>query len=144
MVAHKNIDLHKRYVYTRKLRKGKRSPNNKHGQPARPALRVKYDNTLSCRSRIAHYKYLSITDGFRIQPLRPTFGIAFANIPDIDGLASLRRIYNHHNALKHVSHYPANWCIVFDWSQFCLFLPYPVFLCLPEPGNAQCIPSFYS
>ena len=39
--------------------------------------------------------------------------ISFANMPDIDGLASLRKIYYHHSALKNISHYPANWFIVF-------------------------------
>lgn len=41
-------------------------------------------------------------------------GAALANIPDIDGLVSLRRIYDHHNTLKNLSHYPANWFIVFS------------------------------
>jgi len=29
-------------------------------------------------------------------------GISFANMPDIDGLASLRKIYDHHSALKNI------------------------------------------
>ena len=40
-------------------------------------------------------------------------GVALANIPDIDGLVSLRNIRDHHATLKNVTHYPANWFIVF-------------------------------
>ena len=40
-------------------------------------------------------------------------GVALANIPDIDGLLSLRKIHDHHATLKNMSHYPANWLIVF-------------------------------
>ncbi len=40
-------------------------------------------------------------------------GVVFANLPDIDALVSLRQIHDHHNNLKNISHYPANWCIVF-------------------------------
>lgn len=40
-------------------------------------------------------------------------GVTFANLPDIDALASLKRIYDHHSNLKNFSHYPVNWFIVF-------------------------------
>ena len=52
-------------------------------------------------------------------------GIAFANIPDIDGLASLKKIYDHHSAFKHFSHYPLNWLIVFGFV-FLLSLPFHI------------------
>jgi len=39
-------------------------------------------------------------------------GVAFANIPDVDGLVSLRKVYDHHNTFKNFSHYPANWFLV--------------------------------
>lgn len=39
-------------------------------------------------------------------------GVIFANIPDIDGLLSLRKLYDHHNTAKNMTHYPANWFFV--------------------------------
>lgn len=39
-------------------------------------------------------------------------GIVFANLPDIDGALSLKKVYNHQNHLKAISHYPANWVLV--------------------------------
>ena len=61
-------------------------------------------------------------------------GVAFANIPDIDGLVSLRKVYDHHSALKNLSHYPANWFIVFGFVAI-LALPFHIryfytYLCL--------------
>lgn len=38
--------------------------------------------------------------------------VVFANLPDIDALLSLKRMYDHHNTLKNMSHYPANWLFV--------------------------------
>lgn len=40
-------------------------------------------------------------------------GIAFANLPDVDGLVSLNKLYDHHSTFKNASHYPINWLIVF-------------------------------
>lgn len=52
-------------------------------------------------------------------------GVAFANLPDIDGLASLRKVYDHHNALKNVSHYPLNWLLVLVLA-YLLSLPFHI------------------
>lgn len=59
----------------------------------------------------------------------------FANLPDIDGLASLRKIYDHHNALKNLSHYPANWLIVFLLAAVVAF-PFEIRLFYPYLGLA--------
>lgn len=40
-------------------------------------------------------------------------GVALANIPDVDGLLNIRQIHDHHATLKNMSHYPANWFLVF-------------------------------
>lgn len=62
-------------------------------------------------------------------------GIALANIPDIDGLVSLRRIHDHHATLKNVTHYPANWFIVFGLVAF-LALPFHIKYFYPYMGLA--------
>lgn len=50
-------------------------------------------------------------------------GIVFANLPDIDGALSIKKIYDHHNHLKSISHYPANWLLVLTFF-FLLSLPF--------------------
>jgi len=48
-------------------------------------------------------------------PNTPTtylLGVIVANLPDIDGAIAPRRLFDHHNNLKSVSHYPTNWLIV--------------------------------
>lgn len=50
-------------------------------------------------------------------------GVIFANLPDIDGAFALRRLYNHHNNLKSLSHYPANWLLVLGVAAI-IALPY--------------------
>ena len=59
----------------------------------------------------------------------------FANIPDIDGLASLKKIYDHHSALKNLSHYPANWFMVFAFVAI-LALPFKIPMFYPYLGLA--------
>lgn len=50
-------------------------------------------------------------------------GIVFANLPDIDGAISIKKIYDHHNHLKSISHYPINWLLVLVFF-FLLSLPF--------------------
>lgn len=63
-------------------------------------------------------------------------GIAFANMPDMDALASLKRIYDHHNNFKNLSHYPANWFIVFGLVAI-LALPFHIRFFYPYLGLAS-------
>lgn len=64
--------------------------------------------------------------------LLPRYGLApyivsvvFANLPDIDALVSLRNMYDHHNTLKHLTHYPANWLFVIGFTAL-LAIPFHI------------------
>lgn len=62
-------------------------------------------------------------------------GLAFANLPDIDGALAPRHLYNHQNHLKSTSHYPANWLIVLGLVAL-LALPFRLRFILPYIGLA--------
>lgn len=54
-------------------------------------------------------------------------GVVFANLPDLDGLLSIRNLFNHQNKFKSQFHYPFNWFIVFTLAMFVLMqfrIPY--------------------
>lgn len=93
-------------------------------------------NILSYMTTISHVAVgVIVTRYFIEHGILPKYGIApyvlgitFANIPDIDGLISLKRIYDHHNTLKNMTHYPANWLFVLGFTALLgLFIHIPNF-----------------
>lgn len=62
-------------------------------------------------------------------------GVVLANIPDIDGLVNVRKLYDHHSSLKNVFHYPANWLLVFGLVAI-LSVPFRIHAFYPYVGLA--------